>query len=756
MNGHYTISKEFRDIIFLLLIASLPLPLAAQGSSIPINGQLYGDPIIGTTSLGATEAVSTVYTVTSSGVYTAEGGLAGRNPDYYSKFYTPPPGRTIVKAGTKSTRTGNERSSWQPIILLDDGTIVLPSAIPPITKKLQMTSTEEWSRAVGDAIYALTTLQVYVSRDTLNTWQVDTTGLGATHVWDIALDSAQYVFAATSTGLFMQNPDSNIWHPVTSLTNTYMTTVFIDRKNRIYVSTLFGAVYTSIDGGQTWNPMSNGLNYSDVTAFGDDVYSNVYCVAGAQVFRSDSGTTSWKEIDTSITRLFLDPVTSYNSPYKYISGDSILYLGTNYGLFASSDRGTTWAESNRGIQAGTLYGFARTQSRQFAATGLGLFYNNLGDTTWTKAFPANGYAVGNSIYTDNNGTVYTLGPIININNSQSPNANWKSTDNGVTWTPDTAGLGAMAGGSIAKYFADETGVQHYAASGVPAECYKKSSGSSWTPDTGGLSKLPANYPNVVASDQHGNIYLAVTATDSFTGLLMKRAIGGGTWSYDTAGLQGAIVYSISVDQNGNLYAGTYGNGIYKRTGSTWTSLSSPGGLSGNDAFVTAVDNTGALFAGFAYSSGFNYVWQGVYYTTNDGGSWTKVGLDGLAVRGLFSYGDSMIAATYSNGMFLLSKTGSTSVQRKNISPPGSFALFQNYPNPFNPSTVISYQLPVSSFVTMKVYDLIGKEVATLVSGQQSAGPHEVLFDGARLASGVYFYRLQAGTFSDVKKFVLLK
>ena len=756
MNRHHSIARPMRDIFLLLFIAAFPLRLAAQSSSIPINGQLYGDPIIGTTSLGETEAVSTVYTVTSSGVYTAEGGLSGRNPDYYSKFYTPPPGRTIVKAGTKRQSLRNDRASWQPIILLDDGTIVLPSSFPPISKKLQMTSTEEWSRAVGDAIYALTTLQVYVSRDTLNTWQVDSAGLGTTHVWDIAVDSSQYVFAATSTGLFMQNPDSNIWHPVTSLTNTYMTSVFIDRKNRIYVSTLFGAVYISIDRGQTWSPMSTGLNSNQVTTFGDDVYSNVYCIAGAQVFRSDSGTASWKEIDTSITRLFLDPVTSYNSPYKYISGDSVLYLGTNYGLFASSDRGATWAESNRGIQAGTIYGFARTPSRQFAATGLGLFYNNSGDTTWTKAFPANGYAAGNSIYVDDGGIVYTLGPIVNVNNSQSPNANWKSTDNGATWNPDTAGLGAMAGGSIAKYFADESGVQHYAAAGVPAECYKKSSGSFWTPDTAGLSKLPANYPNIIASDQHGNIYLALTATDSFTGLLLKRPIGGGAWTYDTAGLQGAIVYSISADQSGNLYAGTFGNGVYKRTGSTWASLSSPAGLSGNDAFVTAVDNSGALFAGFAYQNGFNYAWQGVYCTTDGGGSWTKIGLDGLAVRGLFSYGDSIVAVTYNSGMFLLSKTGSTAVPDKNLTSPGSFVLNQNYPNPFNPSTVISYQLPVNSQVTLKMYDIVGREVATLVTGQQAAGPHEVLFDGTRLASGVYFYRLQAGKFSDVKKVVLMK
>lgn len=85
-----------------------------------------------------------------------------------------------------------------------------------------------------------------------------------------------------------------------------------------------------------------------------------------------------------------------------------------------------------------------------------------------------------------------------------------------------------------------------------------------------------------------------------------------------------------------------------------------------------------------------------------------------------------------------------------------FELEQNYPNPFNPSTVISYQLPVSSEVTLKVFDVLGNEIATLVDQYKSAGRYEVEFDASKLPSGIYFYQLKAGQFSETKKMVLLK
>jgi hypothetical protein len=88
--------------------------------------------------------------------------------------------------------------------------------------------------------------------------------------------------------------------------------------------------------------------------------------------------------------------------------------------------------------------------------------------------------------------------------------------------------------------------------------------------------------------------------------------------------------------------------------------------------------------------------------------------------------------------------------------PKSFALKQNYPNPFNPTTVIDYELPSASKVRVELYDVLGRKVMELFSGEKPAGYHQVQMNGLNLASGVYFYRLQAGTFVQTKKMLLVK
>jgi hypothetical protein len=163
---------------------------------------------------------------------------------------------------------------------------------------------------------------------------------------------------------------------------------------------------------------------------------------------------------------------------------------------------------------------------------------------------------------------------------------------------------------------------------------------------------------------------------------------------------------------------------------------------------------------------------GVFVSTDGGGNWQDFN-DGLpdAVQGMD------LNITYANNVIRVMTHGNGGYERKLLSqlptgleldPPvvSSFKLEQNYPNPFNPSTTISWQLPVDAFVSLKVYDILGNEVASLMNEEKPAGSYEVEFsakggsasggDAWNLTSGVYFYQLRAGNFVETRKMILLK
>ena len=125
-----------------------------------------------------------------------------------------------------------------------------------------------------------------------------------------------------------------------------------------------------------------------------------------------------------------------------------------------------------------------------------------------------------------------------------------------------------------------------------------------------------------------------------------------------------------------------------------------------------------------------------------------------------SYASNEIAINWNAPLVFVSgyfnESTVTSVKEKKTEVPLGFALAQNYPNPFNPSTIIIYQVPANSFVTLKLYDILGREVKTLVHQRQNAGSYTVTFFAAGLQTGVYFYRLQAGSVSQTRKMIVLK
>jgi hypothetical protein len=188
------------------------------------------------------------------------------------------------------------------------------------------------------------------------------------------------------------------------------------------------------------------------------------------------------------------------------------------------------------------------------------------------------------------------------------------------------------------------------------------------------------------------------------------------------------------------------SGVFLSTinGSTgWTAS----GLTQRDVYAFAVSDSN-IFAGT--DSG------GAFLSTNSGTSWTAVnnGLTNSNVTALAVSGSNIFAGTNTSGVWRREMPTAVKDDENNV--PMLFSLSQNYPNPFNPSTTISFSLLSKSFVTLKVFDILGREVATIVSEEMPAGSYSRQWNAAKMSSGIYFYRLQAGAFTETKKLVLLR
>lgn len=152
--------------------------------------------------------------------------------------------------------------------------------------------------------------------------------------------------------------------------------------------------------------------------------------------------------------------------------------------------------------------------------------------------------------------------------------------------------------------------------------------------------------------------------------------------------------------------------------------------------------------------------SGVFRSTNNGDTWTRIntGLTDLFVNTLaIDSSGYLFAGTNTAGVFRsMQSTIITSVSEVVGEVPKSFSLEQNYPNPFNPATTIEFSLFRSGYVTLKVFNLLGEEVATLVQGELNVGKYKTQWNSMGFPTGVYFYRLQTADFVETRKLLLLR
>lgn len=310
-----------------------------------------------------------------------------------------------------------------------------------------------------------------------------------------------------------------------------------------------------------------------------------------------------------------------------------------------------------------------------------------------------------------------------------------SSDNGNNWS--TAGSGINVPYIYALIF---SGNNIVAGSGGGGVFTSLNGGSSWS--------------NVLAISNIANA-LYRTGSSLLLGIgpyIYRSTNDGLNWTSVVTSNTTIKAFAETPNSSGgkNLYAGSL-DGVFLSTddGKNWKTVNT--GLTYRNVNALAVSGE-VLFAGTENG--------GVFKTSNAGSSWSEIN------TGLPS--STSIRSIIIDGGFLYAASSSGTVYKRNLSDvissieensgelPTEFSLSQNYPNPFNPATRISFSIPTTQLVSLKIYDLTGREITYLVNRELSAGSYSFEFNGSNLSSGIYFYKLSTANFSDVKKMMLIK
>lgn len=323
----------------------------------------------------------------------------------------------------------------------------------------------------------------------------------------------------------------------------------------------------------------------------------------------------------------------------------------------------------------------------------------------------------------------------------------RSIDGGTTWNSFNEGFQTQAFVIGVKQSGDTVyAAVDYAAGLQPSGVYKTSiKQANWKRFGAGFPQTLAGVTSFAVTES-GAMFVGAALADT-RGNIQASRDNGQTWlNRNISGVQGVITLEADGD---TIYAGTT-NGIYvtRNKAESWQRLGSQFQNTVDDILIlnrtlfAAVDGIGVVFS-------------------NDGGTtWNtftgNLPIDNDFVSALFIHNGKIFAAlSAAHGVWSAALPATGVDENKNV--PHGAALAQNHPNPFNPSTAISFSLPKAEYVTLKVYNMLGKEMAAILNRERrEAGSNTAVFTATNLASGVYFYRLTAGSFTETKKMLLVR
>lgn len=512
-------------------------------------------------------------------------------------------------------------------------------------------------------------------------------------------------------------------------------------------------VYKTTDGGTTWTMQNNSANYMGTQGWYDNALAiktgstTTIAVGGIDLYSSaNSGLTLSQKTywATNAADQFCHADIHYLA-YNPLNGK--LFCCSDGGIYSSSDDGTTWIDHNQTIS--TL----QYQSADYDPTNPSLMQGGCQDNN-KQTSTNNGLVwiqrtTGDGGYTiiDAENPAYIYGQYVNGSIQRSANSGLSFTN--ITPSSSTGGLFynpyEMAPDNSQFIVFGRADVW------VTSNARTATTSSGWT-QIATTTQIGGSISGIGIGNGTNpqRIYIGTT-----NGRVLWTSNGGANWTLETGF---AYVSDFAVDKTDDriCYASCGGTSasqkIFKTTdgGENWTHIGS--GLPNTAANSIILRNTAprALFVGTDL---------GVYMSYNEGVSWSlfNTGMPTVEVFDL-KYRETnkiLLAATHGRGCFKIDLTQFTGIQNQNLTAE-NFGLSQNYPNPFNPATKIKYSIPSAAYVTLKVYDILGNEVETIISGNQTRGVYGVQWDAGKFSSGVYIYKLTAGSYTESKTMLLVK
>jgi photosystem II stability/assembly factor-like uncharacterized protein len=533
----------------------------------------------------------------------------------------------------------------------------------------------------------------------------------------LEIDSNQVIYVGTYTDLLKSTDNGISFTSIYSgLPNVEISTIQTNQQNELFVGTGYtsagNGIYFSDDGGMNWH--QRGLQGQIVYSITIDKNENLY--AGTQqngVYKSTNNGVDWEPID--------DGLNNYNIFRVKMSPSDLLFAcsETDGGIHRSTDFGNSWEIT--GVSAGTVFSACFDDLNNiFTSTIGGIQKFNSSNQKWS--FLNMGWMIDIVLKDVDTLFACSYGSIL------------LSMNGGTSWSDITPA------GSTGLQIRD---MELYSDKSIllgTNDFIKRSTdnGNTWITINNGLLR---NWIYNLAINEEGSIFATTTnslyKSDSIDGqfIILKDSVNIPWGNGIATGKSGLVIYTCD-------------EGIFRSTqyGNNWAQISE------HSAYSVSIFEGDYVVAGLREG-------QGMLFSSDKGDSWINLS-EGLPSNSSVTWTSidhlGFLYAGFSGRSLFKSVSEVTSVVRKSMFPEVNFVLSQNYPNPFNPTTSISYQIKERGLVQLRVYNILGKEVVTLVKEEQTQGYYSAKFNGSNLPSGVYFYQLKAGEFIQTKKMILIK